>query len=98
VRVTDLAVLGFCMAGASAICRGRATAALGAVGVFYGGNIMSVGEARPPSCLTGTSRTMIGFSGDDSNPCLDVDTIDAELSRTAKTHEFHRYEAPATRS
>jgi carboxymethylenebutenolidase len=37
---------------------------------------------------------MIGFFGlDDTNPSpADVDTIDAELSRHGKTHEFHRYE------
>ena len=36
---------------------------------------------------------MIGFFGlDDTNPSpADVDTIDAELSRHGKTHEFHRY-------
>ena len=37
---------------------------------------------------------MIGFFGlDDTNPSpADVDTIDAELSRHGKTHEFHRYD------
>jgi len=97
VRVTDLAVLGFCMGGRiSYLLAGARPAAWRAAGVFYGGNIMKPwGEGPAPFDLTGDiTAPMIGFFGlDDTNPSpADVDKIDAELSRHGKTHEFHRYE------
>ena len=97
VRVTDLAVLGFCMGGrVTYMLAGALPSAWRAVGVFYGGNIMKPwGEVPSPFELTAKiAAPMIGFFGlDDANPSpADVDTIDAELTRLGKAHEFHRYE------
>jgi len=85
-RVTDLAVLGFCMGGRiTYLLAGARPAAWRAAGVFYGGNIMKPwGEGPAPFDLTkAVAAPMIGFFGlDDTNPSpADVDTIDAELSR-----------------
>src|SRR5207244_5329773 len=77
--------------------RSARPAAWRAAGVFYGGNIMKPwGEGPAPFDLTkAIAAPMIGFFGlDDTNPSpADVDTIDAELSRHGKAHEFHRYES-----
>jgi carboxymethylenebutenolidase len=96
-RVTDLAVLGFCMGGRiTYLLAGARPAAWRAAGVFYGGNIMKAwGDGPTPLDLTkDISAPMIGFFGEeDTNPSpADVDAIDAELSRHGKAHEFHRYE------
>ena len=96
-RVTDLAVLGFCMGGRiTYLLAGARPSAWRAAGVFYGGNIMKPwGDGPSPLDRTKDIRApMIGFFGlDDANPSpADVDTIDAELSRLGKAHEFHRYE------
>jgi len=96
-RVTDLAVLGFCMGGRITylLAGARPTAWRGA-GVFYGGNIMKAwGDGPTPFDLTkNIAAPMIGFFGlEDNNPSpADVDAIDAELTRHGKVHEFHRYE------
>jgi carboxymethylenebutenolidase len=96
-RVTDLAVLGFCMGGRiTYLLAGARPAAWRAAGVFYGGNIMKAwGDGPTPLDLTkDIAAPMIGFFGEeDTNPSpADVDAIDAELSRHGKAHEFHRYE------
>jgi carboxymethylenebutenolidase len=96
-RVTDLAVLGFCMGGRiTYLLAGARPAAWRAAGVFYGGNIMKPwGPGPTPLDLTkNIAAPMIGFFGlDDTNPSpADVDKIDGELSRLGKPHEFHRYE------
>jgi len=96
-RVTDLAVLGFCMGGRiTYLLAGARPAAWRAAGVFYGGNIMKAwGDGPTPLDLTkDIAAPMIGFFGqEDTNPSpADVEAIDAELSRHGKAHEFHRYE------
>ena len=96
-RVTDLAVLGFCMGGRiTYLLAGARPSAWRAAGVFYGGNIMKAwGDGPTPFNLTANiAAPMIGFFGlEDTNPSpADVDTIDAELTRHGKPHEFHRYE------
>jgi carboxymethylenebutenolidase len=96
-RVTDLAVLGFCMGGRiTYLLAGARPTTWRAAGVFYGGNIMKAwGEGPAPFDLTGdVAAPMIGFFGlEDGNPSpADVDKIDAELARHGKPHEFHRYE------
>jgi carboxymethylenebutenolidase len=96
-RVTDLAVLGFCMGGRiTYLLAGARPAAWRAAGVFYGGNIMKAwGDGPTPLDLTkNITAPMTGFFGqEDTNPSpADVDAIDAELSRHGKAHEFHRYE------
>lgn len=96
-RVSDLAVLGFCMGGRiTYLLAGARPAAWKAVGVFYGGNIMKPwGEGPSPFDLTrDIACPLIGFFGvEDSNPSPDdVRAIDAELTRHGKPHEFHHYE------
>src|SRR3989442_14275166 len=96
-RVTDLAVLGFCMGGRiTYLLAGARPAAWRAAGVFYGGNIMKPwGEGPAPFDLTkAVAAPMIGFFGlDDTNPSpAAVATIDAELSRHGKAHEVPRYQ------
>ena len=94
-RVTDLAVLGFCMGGRiTYLLAGARPTAWRAAGVFYGGNIMKAwGDGPSPFDLTkNIAALMIGFFGlEDTNPSpADVDTIDTELTRNGKLHEFHR--------
>lgn len=96
-RVTELAVLGFCMGGRHAYLAAGARPALWrAAGVFYGGNIMkALGDGPAPLDLTPhIACPLIGFFGvEDTNPSpADVDRIEAELSRHDKALEFHRYE------
>jgi carboxymethylenebutenolidase len=96
-RVGDLGVLGFCMGGRiTYLLAGSRPTTWRAAGVFYGGNIMKPwGEGPAPFDLTrDIACPVIGFFGqDDGNPSpADVDKIDAELTRHAKPHEFHRYE------
>ena len=95
-RVTELAVLGFCMGGRiTYLLAGARPATWRAAGVFYGGNIMKAwGDGPAPFDLTREiAAPVIGFFGlEDGNPSpADVDKIDAELSRHGKAHEFHRY-------
>jgi carboxymethylenebutenolidase len=95
-RVTELAVLGFCMGGRiTYLAAGARPAVWRAAAVFYGGNIMKPwGDGPAPFELTPQiACPMIGFFGqDDPNPSpADVDRIDAELTRHGKPHEFHRY-------
>jgi carboxymethylenebutenolidase len=96
-RVGELAVLGFCMGGRlTYMLAGTRPAAFKAAGVFYGGNIMNAWGDRPtPFDLTShIACPVIGFFGqDDTNPSpADVKTIDAELTRLGKPHEFHMYD------
>lgn len=95
-RVTELAVLGFCMGGRiTYLAAGARPALWRAAGVFYGGNIMKPwGDGPAPFELTPQiACPMIGCFGlDDTNPSpADVDRIDAELTRHGKPHDFHRY-------
>jgi carboxymethylenebutenolidase len=95
-RVTELAVLGFCMGGHFAyLAAGARPATWRAAGVFYGRNLMKAwGDGPSPFDLTPQiACPMIGFFGlDDTNPSpADVDRIDAELTRHGKPHEIHRY-------
>jgi carboxymethylenebutenolidase len=64
--------------------------------VFYGGNIMEArgGGASPFEQSAQINCPVAGFFGlDDNNPSPDdVKTIDAELMRLGKLHEFHSYE------
>lgn len=96
-RVTDLAVLGFCMGGrVTYLLAGARPAAWKAAGVFYGGNIMRAwGDGPTPFDLTRhIACPVIGlFGAEDTNPSpADVDRIDAELTRFGTPHQFHRYD------
>ena len=96
-RVTDLAVLGFCMGGRiTYMLAGARPDTWTAAGVFYGGNIMKRwGDAPTPFDLTkDIACPMIGFFGaEDQNPSTaDVHKIDTELTKLGKLHEFHMYD------
>jgi carboxymethylenebutenolidase len=96
LRVTALAVLGFCMGGRiTYLAAGARPGVWRAACVFYGGNIMKPwGEGPAPFELTPQiACPVLGqFGLDDANPSpADVDRIDAELTRLGKPHEFHRY-------
>jgi carboxymethylenebutenolidase len=96
-RVSDLAVLGFCMGGrVTFMLAGARPEAWRAAGVFYGGSIMRPwGDSPTPFALTPQiSCPVAGFFGaEDTNPSPDdVNKIDAELTRFGKPHEFHMYD------
>ncbi|TMQ07918.1 MAG: dienelactone hydrolase family protein [Deltaproteobacteria bacterium] len=95
-RVTELAVLGFCMGGRNTYLAAGARPGLWrAAVVFYGGNIMKPwgGERAPFELTAQIACPVLGLFGlDDPNPSpADVDRIDGELTRHGKPHEFHRY-------
>ncbi len=95
-RLTDLAVLGFCMGGrVTYMLAGARPYAWKAAGVFYGGNIMRPwgDEPTPFDRTRSIACPVIGFFGaEDSNPSpADVQKIDDELTRLGKPHEFHMY-------
>lgn len=95
-RVTELAVLGFCMGGRITYLAAAARPGLWhAAGVFYGGNIMKPwGDGPAPFELTSQiASPVIGFFGlEDTNPSPDdVDRIEGELARHGVPHELHRY-------
>jgi carboxymethylenebutenolidase len=97
-RVTDLAILGFCMGGRiTYLLAGARPALWQAAGVFYGGNIMKPWAEQGPSPFELTrdiACPVIGFFGvEDANPSPDdVKKIDAEMTKHGKPHEFHHYE------
>ena len=89
-------VIGFCMGGRLAYLWAAHRAGLAAAVVFYGGNIM-VPWGDPPTPFDRTEEIdcpLLGlFGNEDENPSpADVDGIAAELERTGKTFEFHRYD------
>jgi carboxymethylenebutenolidase len=96
-RVGDLAILGFCMGGRiTYLLAGARPALWKAAGVFYGGNIMKPWAESGPSPFELTrdiACPVVGFFGvEDGNPSPDdVRTIDAELTKHGKPHEFHNY-------
>lgn len=95
-RVTELAVLGFCMGGRNTyLAAGMRPGLWRAAVVFYGGNIMKPwgGERAPFELTAQIACPVLGLFGlDDPNPSpTDVDRIDGELTRHGKLHEFHRY-------
>lgn len=94
--VGEVGIVGFCMGGRVSYLLASASDTLAACAVFYGGNLMEV-RGAPPSPFERTKDIacpVIGFFGnEDTNPSpADVDTIDAELTKHGKAHEFHRYE------
>jgi carboxymethylenebutenolidase len=90
-----LGVVGFCMGGRLAFLYAAHSTALRAAVVFHGGNIMVARDGMPsPLAQAATiGAPVLGlFGADDTNPSTDdVHTIDAELTRLGKQHEFHIY-------
>ena len=91
----QIAVIGFCMGGRIAYLQAASDHSMKCAVVFYGGNIMKPWGDNP----TPFSRTseigcpILGlFGGEDTNPSPeDVASIDAELVKHDKVHEFHSY-------
>lgn len=63
--------------------------------IFHSGNIMVAGDSRrsPLEQAINIRAPLLGlFGSDDENPSpSDVQTIDSELARLGKAHEFHSY-------
>jgi carboxymethylenebutenolidase len=94
--VGPLGVTGFCMGGRITYLMSTANPEFKAAAVFYGGGIMKP-WGSPPTPFERSKDIacpMIGFFGaTDTNPTVeDVRTIDAELTRLGKWHEFHVYQ------
>ena len=93
--VGPIGITGFCMGGRVSYLMATVIAELKACSVFYGGNMFKQWGSLPsPFDRTKDIHCpVIGFYGnEDTNPSPDdVNRIDAELTRLAKPHEFHRY-------
>lgn len=89
-------VIGFCMGGRLSYLWAAHGEGVRAAVVFYGGNILVPwGQGPTPFDRTGEiDCPLLGlFGNDDENPSpADVDRIAAELDRTGKDYEFHRYD------
>jgi carboxymethylenebutenolidase len=86
--------IGFCMGGRLAFLYAAHTPALRAAVVFHGGNIMVARDMDSPFAQAEhITAPLLGlFGADDTNPTAhDVQTIDRELTRLGKSHEFHVY-------
>jgi carboxymethylenebutenolidase len=96
VDATRLGIIGFCMGGRVAFLMAAASKSFKAAVDFYGGGVYSKwGNDRPaPSELAGDICCPIqGHFGElDKNPPPDeMRTLDAELRRLGKAHEFYFY-------
>lgn len=90
-----LGIVGFCMGGRVAYLMAAAQPAFKAAADDYGGNIMVPwGDGPSPFDRTAEiSCPLIGLFGEeDGNPSpADLRTLDAELRRHGKAHEFSSY-------
>ena len=90
-----LGIVGFCMGGRVAYLMAAANPSFRAAASYYGGNIMVPwGEGSAPFARTDEIHCpLIGLFGEiDANPSPeDMRTLDAELTRLGKVHEFHSY-------
>ena len=95
VQSDKIGIVGFCFGGRVSYLAAASISDLAASVVFYGGNIMgSLGDGPSPFDRTsGIACPVLGLFGEeDANPTPDdVNTIDAEMTRLGKTHEFHQY-------
>jgi len=90
-----LGLTGFCMGGRVTYLMAAQNQSFSAAVVFWGGNIMVPwGDGPAPLDLTAQIQCPVMglFGEDDPNPSpADVATIDAEMTRLGKSHEFHSY-------
>ena len=91
-----LAVMGFCMGGRVAyLMAAAASRTFKAAVAYYGGNPRKAwGEGSTPFDRTREigCPVLYHFGADDANPSPeDMRTLDAELTRHGKAHEFHAY-------
>lgn len=91
-----LGITGFCMGGRVVYLMAAANPHFKAAVAYYGGNIMvpwGEGVAAPFARSSEIScPLMFHFGADDTNPSpKDMQTLDNELNRLGKPHEFHSY-------
>jgi carboxymethylenebutenolidase len=96
VDSTRLGIIGFCMGGRVSYLMAELNSALRAAVAYYGGNIMIPwGEGPSPFSLSDKLQCplLFHFGGDDTNPSPDdMATLDQELTRLDKEHQFYAYE------
>jgi len=91
-----LAIIGFCMGGRIAYLMAAANSAFKASVVYYGGNILRAWGRDIPSPFERTSEIHCPIQGhfgeEDKNPSPeDMRTLDAELTKFNKKHDFYSY-------
>ena len=99
VNSAKLGIVGFCMGGRLVYLMSAASKDLKAGVMFYGGGTMvPFGEGPSPFERTREISCPIQghFGAEDKNPSpADMRTLDAELTKFAKAHEFHTYSGAA---
>jgi carboxymethylenebutenolidase len=96
VRSHALGIIGFCMGGRTAYLMAAAVPAFVASVAYYGGGTM---QPRGDVDVSPFDRTaemscplLFHFGGEDGNPSPnDMATLDAEMTKHGKDHEFHAY-------
>ncbi|MDH3604620.1 MAG: dienelactone hydrolase family protein [Candidatus Tectomicrobia bacterium] len=90
-----LGIVGFCMGGRVVYLMAAMNPSFKVAAAYYGGNIMVPwGDGPAPFDRTAEIQCpLIGLFGEaDSNPSpADMRTLDVELSKHGKVHEFHSY-------
>jgi carboxymethylenebutenolidase len=91
-----LAIIGFCMGGRIAYLMAAANSAFKASVAYYGGNILRAWGRDIPSPFERTLEIHCPIQGhfgeEDKNPSPeDMRTLDTELTKFNKTHEFYSY-------
>jgi carboxymethylenebutenolidase len=91
-----LAIIGFCMGGRIAYLMAAANSAFKASVVYYGGNTFRAWGRGMPSPFERTSEIHCPIQGhfgeEDKNPSPeDMRTLDAELTKFNKNHDFYSY-------
>jgi carboxymethylenebutenolidase len=97
IDMRRVGIMGHCMGGRTAYLGAASIDAFKVCGVFWGGSILMPRGHSGPSPLDLTRNIkcpVIGFFGnEDANPSpVDVNKIDAELTRCGVPHDFHRYD------
>lgn len=92
-----LGIAGFCMGGRVVYLAAAANPHFKAAVAYYGGSIMVPWGEGVPAPFTRTAAIrcplLFHFGAEDSNPSpADMRSLDAELTRHGKAHEFHVYE------
>ena len=99
VNAGKLGIVGFCMGGRIVYLTAAASRDLKAGVMFYGsGTMVPFGEGPTPFDRTREISCPIQghFGAEDKNPSPeDMRTLDAELTKFGKTHEFHVYQNAA---
>lgn len=96
VQSDRIGVTGFCMGGRVAWLAAATNPHFKAIVPYYGGNLMAIwgaGDATPFALASNISCPMLFHFGEiDENPSPDdMRTLDAELTRLGKSHQFYAY-------